>query len=82
MEYVPGTTLLHVNVYCVPAKTPDPSDVVPEKNWTCATVPSGSLAVAERVIVAGALNCVPVAGAVIVAVGARLMAAAPPAKSS
>src|SRR5688572_8813313 len=66
-EYVPAGTLFQAMLYGLVVSLP--ISVVPWKKSTRATVPSVSLAVALTVMLAGAVNVAPLAGAVSAAVG-------------
>jgi hypothetical protein len=62
--------LVHANVYGDVVS--EPTTVLPLRNSTRLTVPSGSEAVAAKLMVAGAANDAPAAGLVRLTVGARL----------
>src|SRR6188472_1505055 len=66
---LPDATFGHVNEYG--AVVARPSTVVPSRNSTCVTLPSGSLALAVIVIVALFGKTAPAAGEVMLAVGGR-----------
>jgi hypothetical protein len=66
--WLPDATFLHVKEYG--AAVSWPSTVVPSRNSTFVTVPSGSLAVAVIVIVGFQAKTAPSAGEVMFAVGA------------
>src|SRR5438067_1643234 len=65
--WLPGGTFFHVNEYGTLVSWP--STVVPSRNSTFVTLPSGSLAVALTVIVGFHANVAPFAGDVMLAVG-------------
>jgi hypothetical protein len=72
-EYVPAGTLFHATLYGLVVSLP--INVEPWKKSTRLTVPSVSLALALMVMLAGAVNVAPLAGAVSAALGGWFAAA-------